>query len=182
MLIPLQNLPELSHLPQDIVRRLEVAFFSDPKDGEVCQMPDGFTEDEVDRVIQLRKWIEAAIHWRGGQGYQTFQVPVGCEEDYALRMIGALTERTGYCRYNLFLGTQPIRMLHIGQQHHNPDCERVGPPHRHRWTDGHGQRWAYVPGDFDSSELRRAFEGFAVERGIELRGGLVAPVIQMRIV
>ena len=35
VLIPLQNLAELSGVPQDIVRRLDMAFFSDPRDASL---------------------------------------------------------------------------------------------------------------------------------------------------
>jgi hypothetical protein len=66
-------------------------------------VPDPVSEDEADRIIGLRKWIEQDIRWTEAEGFQRFQVAVNCDEGYALRMIGTLTSATGYVRYSLLL-------------------------------------------------------------------------------
>ena len=126
-------------------------------------MPDAFSEEEIEQVIQFGKWIDQDIEWRQEDGYFQFRVPILCVEDYALRMIGSLTEHTGYYRYNLLLGDQPARMLHVGKGHHNPGCTKIGRQHKHKWTDTHDQHWAYEPTDIDFSGLERAFMTFLVE-------------------
>ena len=144
-------------------------------------MPDVYSEEEIDQIIDLRKWIEQDIEWIQEEGYFRFRVPVLCEEDYALRLIGVLTEKTGYYRYNLLLGEQPARMLHVGKAHHNPDCAMVGRRHKHKWTDAYGQDWGYEPKDIDASDLQRAFETFLQECRIECRGRFVRPRAQMKL-
>ncbi len=131
--------------------------------------------------MQLSKWIEEDVVWTLEEGYLRFRVPVLCGEDYALRLIGTLTEKTGYYRYNLFVGDQPARMLHVGKRHHNPDCLKIDLRHKHKWTDEYGQHWAYEPTDIDCSDLEQAFVGFLQECRIELRSRFARPRLQMRL-
>ncbi len=142
-----------------------------------------FTEDEVNHVMGLRKWIEQEqkIEWCREEGYQQFELPIQCEEDYKLRLVGTLTEATGYYKFNLFLGSYPIRMLHIGKAHHNPDCGRVGQNHKHKWTDEHQTRWAYEPEEIDFTDMEKAFWTFLEECRIEYRGAFVKPAVQRRL-
>lgn len=146
--------------------------------------PVPFEEDEVNRVMQLRKWIEPdqAIEWQEGEGYQQFQVPVQCEETYALQLIGIFTPATRAYRFNLFLGSQPIRMLHVGKTHHNPDCTRIGERHKHKWTDAHDEHWAYEPEDIDFSDMERAFWTFLKECAIDYKGRFKKPFVQKRLI
>lgn len=94
----------------------------------------------------------------------------------------ALTEATGYLKFNLFVGSQPITMLHHGKVHHNPDCRRLTDKlHKHRWTDANREKWAYIPDDIDASTVQTTFAGFLKECNIELESRFSAPVVQMRI-
>lgn len=142
-----------------------------------------FDEEELNHVMELRKWIEPVqqIEWRVEEGYQHFQVPVQCEEAYALRLIGTFTVATGYYKYNLFLGSQPIRMLHVGKSHHNPGCTQVGPRHKHQWSDEHGDHWAHEPDDIDFSDMETAFWTFLKECAILYEGRFVRPIVQKRL-
>lgn len=143
-----------------------------------------FEENEVNRIMQLRKWIEPdqPIEWRKEEGYQQFQVPVQCEEAYALRLIGVFTPATKAYRFNLFLGSQPIRMLHVGKVHRNPNHTRVGSQHKHKWTDVHDEHWAYAPEDIDFSDMESAFWTFLKECAIDYDGQFRKPVVQKRLI
>ena len=142
-------------------------------------MPEVFDEQEVEAVINLRKWCDQDVEWKARDGYLEFRLAIVCEEAYPLQIIGVFTAKTGYYRYNFFLGSQPIRMLHVGKAHHNPECDRTGKNHKHRWTDAHQERWAYEPGDLDLSDMETAFRGFVQECNIEFRGQFRKPAIQM---
>jgi hypothetical protein len=137
----------------------------------------GFDEQEVEHVMQLKKWINENPEWKPSEGYQRFRVPVGCEEAYALQLIGTFNPNLGNYTYVLLLGTQPIRRLDVGKAHHNPQCDRVGPHHKHTWTDAHSDRWAYEPDDIDFTDLETAFHGFLKECGIGFSGRLTKPVV-----
>lgn len=142
-----------------------------------------FDEGEIDRVMELRKWIdvEDTVQWNRADGYQEFEVPIQCEEAYDLSLKGVLTEVTGYLKLNLFLGSFPIRMLHIGKRHRNPDGTRIGPRHKHLWTDEHAERWAYEPDDIDFTDTESAFWSFLEECSIEYQGAFVKPVTERRL-
>jgi len=139
-------------------------------------------EDEVNEVLSRRKRIIGDIRWRKRLGYQEFSADVLSDEaDYEMTLVGSVTEATGYTKLNLFVGPQPIAMLHRGKIHHNPSCERLtAVAHKHRWTDAHKARTAYVPADIDSSSWEGLFRSFLKECNIGLEGKFVPPSPQRR--
>ena len=142
-----------------------------------------FEEKEINHVMTLKKWIEPdqSLEWQREEGYQKFVLSVQCEESYKLQLVGIFTEATGYYKFHLFLGSYPIRMLHVGKSHHNPDCMHVGSHHKHKWTDEYMWHWAYEPDDIDFSNIERTFWTFLEECHIEYKGRFIGPVIQRRL-
>jgi hypothetical protein len=140
-------------------------------------------EGEVSKLLAAAKRIEQDIQWRRRQGYQTFSVDVlSPEMDYDMTLVGSVTNSTGYLKLNLFVGNQPIAMLHTGKQHHNPDCSTLkARAHKHTWTDAHREKFAYVPDDLDFSNVESLIRSFLKECNIELHGKLTTPAIQRRL-
>ncbi len=145
-------------------------------------MAEWLDENEVQRVLALDKHIDENIEWRGGAGHRTFSVPVLSEAaDYDMMLVGSVTELTGYFKLHLFVGPQPITMLHAGKVHHNPNCERLtAKVHKHCWSDAFREKEAYVPGDVDPATGETLFRSFLKECNIELRGRFAAPQTQRR--
>ena len=58
-----------------------------------------------------------------------------------------------------------IYALDIGKDHHNPECERVGEKHKHRWTERYKDKLAYVPHDITepASDPTAVWEQFCAE-------------------
>ncbi len=146
-------------------------------------MTDWLDESEIARVLSVPKHIDQNIQWKTHGGYKTFSTDVVSEEaDYEMILVGSLTEATGYVKFNLFVGSQPIAMLHVGKIHHNPDCERLeGKVHKHRWSDAYREKRAYLPNDIDVTTIESGFRSFLNECNIELRGRFVAPQLQVRL-
>ena len=145
-------------------------------------MADLLEENEATRVLASKKRINQDIRWSKHPGYQQFSVDVLSEEaDYEMSLVGSVTEATGYFKLNLYVGSQPIAMLHRGKTHHNPNCERLkASVHKHRWTDAHRERQAYVPDDIDLSSWETTLRGFLRECNIEFEAQFTPPSVQRR--
>ena len=97
--------------------------------GIVLNMAKWINENEVTRILSLSKRIEGDVRWSGSPGYHKFSMPVICEEaEYDITLHGVLTDRTGYLKLNVFVGPQPIVMLHVGKSHHKPDLREAFRP------------------------------------------------------
>ncbi len=146
-------------------------------------MAEWLDEDEVDTVLASAKYIDENVEWRRQAGHQTFSVEVLSKEaDYDMALVGSVTEQTGYLKLHLFVGPQPITMLHMGKAHHNPNCERLtGKVHKHRWSDAFREKEAYVPDDVDTATWETLLRSFLKECNIEVRGRFAAPQIQRRL-
>jgi hypothetical protein len=67
-----------------------------------------------------------------------------------------------------------IRSLDMGgPPHPNPDGRLLQPPHKHRWTDAHRDREAYIPIDITASDREGVFHQFLRESNIRFDGQYV---------
>lgn len=62
-------------------------------------------------------------------------------------------------------GTGRIYALDLGSDHRNPDKQLTGRKHKHRWTNQHKDRWAYVPDDITEpvTNLAGVWQQFCAE-------------------
>ena len=93
-------------------------------------------------------------------------------------------------RYNSVVGTLTYALIHraagriyaldLGTDHHNPDCNRVGEKHKHRWTEGFRDKQAYVPEDITESWDRpvEVWGQFCAEARIRHTGRMDPPAVQ----
>lgn len=146
-------------------------------------MAEFLDENQATQVLAAAKRINQDIVWRKRKGYQEFAVDVVSEEvEYEMLLKGVVTEATGHLKLNLFVGPQPVAMLHRGKVHHNPSCERLAAPvHKHRWSDADREKRAYVPADVDPSSFGSTFRSFLKECNIEFSGHFASPALQGRL-
>ena len=141
-------------------------------------MPDTIlSEAEVERIINLPKRITEHNQWReGDDGSWYMEVPIEAEEQLPLRLYGRFNPRTANYTFILFCGRLNLRRLDVGKRHHNPECDDVGSPHKHRWTDRFRDKWAYEPPEMENkSSICDTFTTFLAECNIALEGRFAEP-------
>ena len=140
---------------------------------------DVVSEDEIENIIiNVRKEItEKYINWEYRGDFHKFKVNVHNEEGYPLKLVGTYSVKTSFFSFALLLSNRRIRGLDCGsKRHHNPDCDKIKGVHKHKWTDSHQDREAYIPKDIDCSDVIKAFEAFLKECNISFSGRLLKPV------
>ena len=144
------------------------------------------SEAEVERIIDLPKRITGSNQWRRQEdGNWYMELPVEAPEQWPLRLYGRFNPRTGNYTFILFCGRLNLRRLDVGKHHHNPECEDVGTPHKHRWTDRFRDKWAYEPAEMNNGDpIGDTFANFLAECNITLEGRFVEPpqVYQRRLI
>ncbi|MGQ9626584.1 MAG: DUF6978 family protein [Anaerolineae bacterium] len=75
-----------------------------------------------------------------------------------------------------FHAKQILSQLDVGKRHHNPECDDVGAPHKHKWTDRFKDKWAYEPEEMGTrGSIAEVFAAFLVECNIVLEGNFIEP-------
>jgi len=135
------------------------------------------SEVEAERIISLPKRIVGQNHWQQrDDGNWYIEMPVEAEEQLPLRLYGRFNPRTGNYTFILFCGRLNLRRLDVGKRHHNPECDNVGTPHKHIWTDRFRDKWAYEPSELNDTEsIGDVFLKFLAECNIILEGRFVEP-------
>ncbi len=72
-----------------------------------------------------------------------------------------------------------IYALDLGADHHNPDCNRIGEKHKHRWTETFRDKQAYVPKDITEPWDRpiEVWNQFCTEARIHHTGRMEPPAV-----
>lgn len=96
-------------------------------------------------------------------------------------------------RYNPLSGTLSYSIIHrsigriygldLGASHRNPDGERLGDRHKHRWKDGFRNKVAYVPQDITAPWNRpiETWTQFCAEANLRHSGTMLHPQVQRRL-
>ncbi len=134
-------------------------------------------EAEAEHIVRLPKRVKGPNNWQQrDDGNWYMEMPVEAPEQWPLRLYGRFNPRTGCYTFILFCGTLNVRRLDVGKRHHNPDCNDVGPVHKHTWTDRSGDKWAYEPSDISSANsIRETFFAFLAECHIAFEGQFREP-------
>ena len=102
-------------------------------------------------LVDRSKKIAGDITWTKDQGNSpalVFQSPVESDAGHPLVAVGWMNPQTAKLSFSLiYRGTGRVYGLDLGADHRNPDGERVGEKHKHRWKDRYRDKWAYVPSD-----------------------------------
>lgn len=101
--------------------------------------------DETKRVDGDISWAEDEDH----SPALHFRAEIASEAGYPLFAKGYLNRASRKLTYSLIhRQSGRIYALDLGREHKNPDGERVGEKHKHRWSEGIvGVKEAYVPDD-----------------------------------
>ena len=133
--------------------------------------------DETKEIAQDLVWREDEDH----SPAREFRAAVASKAGYPLFMVARYNPVAGTLSYALIRrGAGRIYALDLGADHHNPDCNRVGEKHKHRWTEGFRDKQAYVPEDITETWDRpiAVWGQFCAEARIRHTGRLHAPVVQ----
>ena len=112
------------------------------------------TEEEAERLSAMPKRTEGKLMWQfyADAGVYEFELSVECAEQLPLTFWGQHNPRTGYYKFVLAFAKSHVRRLDVGKGHHNPACDRIGWPHKHKWTDREKGHWAYEPPEMSAND------------------------------
>ncbi len=137
---------------------------------------------EIESILMDEgKQVEVDLRWRADGGRfdsYLFRAPVESHQKYLIEVLGRWNRPAGKLSYVLLLqGVGRIYGLDMGVGHRNPDGERVGSPHKYRWTAQHGDRQAYEPSDITApwNEPVNVWRQFCAEARIVHLGRLSEP-------
>lgn len=112
-----------------------------------------------------------------------FRAEVAVRTGEPLWVKGSLNRAAGKLTYALIHRTHGcLYRLDLGQEHHNPTCEMVGDPHKHRWQSGLRDKVAYAPPDITATldDPIGVWQQFCQEANLRHRGALAAPPSEQR--
>ena len=133
--------------------------------------------DDTKEITQDLVWDEDEDH----SPAREFRAEVTSEAGYPLFVVGRYNSRAGTLSYALIhRGAGRIYALDLGADHHNPDCNRLGEKHKHRWAEGFREKQAYVPEDITEPWDRpiEVWNQFCTETRIHHKGRMCRPVVQ----
>ena len=110
------------------------------------------TQQDFESILaDTTKGITEDLVWRDDEDHPPaleFRAAVVSGAGYPLFVVGRYNSAAGTLSYALIhRAAGRIYALDLGADHHNPDCNRVGEKHKHRWTEGFRDKQAYVPED-----------------------------------
>lgn len=142
------------------------------------------SQTEFDAMMEdAQKWIEGDLRWREDPDHSPaveFRAEIQSAVGYPLWVNARLNRIAGTLSYTLVhRATGRVYALDLGADHHNPTCHRIGEKHKHRWTEQHADKLAYVPGDISATteEPVRVWQQFCTEAKISHRGTLGHPPV-----
>ena len=127
------------------------------------------------------KRVRGDITWREDEDHSPaleFRVDVESTNGWPLLLKGRYNPAAETLTYALILKTTGrVYGLDLGKDHHNPTCEQVGEKHKHRWSERHGDKEAYVPDDVSApaSDPVAVWREFCAEARIRHDGTMRRP-------
>lgn len=140
------------------------------------------TQTEFEALLaDATKRIEGDIVWQNDEDHSPcldFRAEVLSDSGWPLFVRGSFNPLIPAVTFALILKTEGrVYALDLGKDHHNPQCDRVGERHKHRWTEAFRDKEAYVPEDITASatEPWEVWAQFCTEAGIHHQGRMLAP-------
>ena len=139
------------------------------------------SDTEFAALMSDTKWIDGDIVWREDEDHslaREFRVEVASYGGWALFVEGRYNRRIGKLVYPLILRTEGrICGLCLGNDHHNPQCNQVGPKHMHWWTEQYRDKEAHVPGAITApvQDPVAVWQQFCAKIGILHNGKMLPP-------
>ena len=142
-----------------------------------------FTESDLEAILNdATKTIIGNIRWQPDEDHSPaveFLVKVDSETEYQLKIRGSYNAKCDTLGFALLLtGHGRIYGLDIGTDHCNPKQRvSIGKLHKHKWTNAHKDKNAYVPFDITArtDDIVKVWAEFCTEAKITHHGALSQP-------
>lgn len=145
------------------------------------------TDSEFTTILEDEKWIQDGITWSNYEDNawaQVFRAEVKTDTGWPLFVQGWYNPKAQTLTYALILRTEGrIYGLDLGKDHHNPQCNQVGEKHKHKWSEQHRDKEAYVPGEITATvhDPVAVWVQFYEEAKIEHQGEVYLPLRQQEL-
>ena len=140
------------------------------------------TQSEFEAILNdTTKTVFGDIYWREDEDHSIaveFMMDVITTSGDPLRVYGSYRAEISRLSYVLLhSGSGRIYALDLGQDHRNPDQQLVGEKHKHRWTEAHQDKEAYVPEDITApaTDPIAVWQQFCTEANITHSGRMHQP-------
>ncbi|MYC29964.1 MAG: hypothetical protein F4X65_07745 [Chloroflexi bacterium] len=140
------------------------------------------TEAEADRIVASYKVISEPVEWvySRSRSWMEFRVSVENEGGWLLTLVGKARLAPPHKRsFSLILhhGTNGYRIfsMDVNGNHRNPGKDSNSwnyQTHKQRWTDEHGDAFAFTPVELIPEEPNEAFMEFCRECKISFTGSI----------
>ena len=130
------------------------------------------------------KRVQGNINWSGDEyrsPAQRFRSEIASSAGWPLFVQGYYNPYAVTLSYAIILKTVGrIYGLDLGKEHHNPQGDQIGEKHKHKWSERHRDKEAYVPDDITASVSNpvKVWRQFCVEACLEHDGVLAEPAHQ----
>ena len=152
---------------------------------ESGSMRHALTNAEWAKILKdSSKRIPGDINWIDDENrshVRRFRAEVDTADGYPIFVHGYYNPRAMMLSYTMYLGEGGrIYGLDLGKSHRNPEGDRVGKKHKHRWSERYQDNEAYVPADITEpvSDPVAVWRQFCAEVGLRHDGALDRPVLQ----
>ena len=139
------------------------------------------SDTEFAAIMSDSKWIDGDIVWRVDEDQspaREFRVDVSSNGGWPLFVEGRYNRLADKLVYPLVLRTDGrICGLCLGNEHHNPQCNQVGPKHMHWWTERYRDKEAHVPGTITApaNDPVAVWQQFCTVTNIQHNGRMLVP-------
>jgi len=141
------------------------------------------TNTELETILNnATKRIDGDIAWQEDEDHSPcveFCAEVASDAGWPLFIRASHNPLIPSLSYTMILKTAGrVYALDLGKEHHNPQCDKVGEKHKHRWTEQFRDKEAYVPDDITAlaSDPVLVWRQFCCEAKIAHNGTLSAPL------
>jgi len=141
-------------------------------------------ESTVGVILQAPKALTTVPSFEPKGAYFKARGEVANSVGFDLALEVTWSPKTGKASLCLFArrvkpGWSRLYGIDLGDDHHNPDCNNTGDPHRHnRWSVTYGDRFGSGAPDLKGKSVPEAFDIFVSECNISVRGALTMPSVQ----
>ena len=132
-------------------------------------------------LTDTSKRIPDNIGWSDDEYHsptQQFRAEIDSSAGWPLFVKGSYNPFVMTLSYAIILKTVGrIYALDLGKDHHNPQCNRVGEKHKHKWSEQYRDKEAYVPEDITApvSNPVEVWQQFCAEACLDHGGTLARP-------
>lgn len=128
------------------------------------------SEKEREQIYTEEKIIYGnTIEWRFKDGSLKLKVPVLRPNGEELTLFGVYGRR-GQISFSLNYRKTVLIRRFDHRIHTNPDGRKILGPHKHKWTESHGDNIAYEVNDIPVERLDDALQAFLKECNITVEG------------